>query len=648
VRRWRVGNVALQEIRLNAAGDMLVTRDNRGSLTRWSARNFSPQAEPLITGGVVDWAVARRGQGGVLVDEEGQLHPFHAAGPHRRRAFIIPSLLKTITGFDPDELSLAIDADGRTLVVVYDDAIWIKRPGRRGLTPLRWSSTSKINVHAVAISDNRRLIALAGARPAAAQEAVVFLAVPPARRGKRTMRAVAAEVPLPGADILDLTFIPDSEDVLVARSDGELLRVSLRDRRQRNEKNTLRRVVRGKTWRTLEAPARMLRFSPDGSVLAAWCDDGLVRVWSFAERKELTRFRVRSPAGAMSFSQRQPLLTVRSRDGDLIIHDYQAARTVGHWPLSNFVGTPLIAWLEADKQLMLSYGDSILRVDVEAIDRLIEQNRIYAAQRRIVRLLADYDSTGAWNEAQRLVSFAAEAGRAAREIVIERLLQRRRARFPAEWVDTVLADAPPVSWLRLGHAAYAGGRFQQALDLLATGIGLSRGPIDAYTRWRTLECQYLLEGPEKLADRLAQLAGRPDLDPRDALRVRLEQIAALAAAGRADELAGLLRSLPADRRLRRLHGSAPALATQLIGMTLLDNVRGSGQWAGLLERITELAAPYRNDLEFFMGELARQAGRTGEARLHYRNCVDLSRDEWPADWARFRLKQLQSAKASAK
>ena len=40
------------------------------------------------------------------------------------------------------------------------------------------------------------------------------------------------------------------------------------------------------------------------------------------------------------------------------------------------------------------------------------------------------------------------------------------------------------------------------------------------------------------------------------------------------------------------------------------------------------------------GELARRRGDLPQAVLQYQRCIDLSRDAWPANWARFRLVQL--------
>ena len=53
-------------------------------------------------------------------------------------------------------------------------------------------------------------------------------------------------------------------------------------------------------------------------------------------------------------------------------------------------------------------------------------------------------------------------------------------------------------------------------------------------------------------------------------------------------------------------------------------------------------ANYRDDVEFFLGENAHRRNEMSVARDHYQRCLDLARDRWPANWARFRLRQLDA------
>jgi hypothetical protein len=60
----------------------------------------------------------------------------------------------------------------------------------------------------------------------------------------------------------------------------------------------------------------------------------------------------------------------------------------------------------------------------------------------------------------------------------------------------------------------------------------------------------------------------------------------------------------------------------------------------LLGNVGERSLRFQEDEHFFAGELARQRGDYGEAALRYQRCIDLARDEWPANWARYRLSQV--------
>jgi len=52
---------------------------------------------------------------------------------------------------------------------------------------------------------------------------------------------------------------------------------------------------------------------------------------------------------------------------------------------------------------------------------------------------------------------------------------------------------------------------------------------------------------------------------------------------------------------------------------------------------------YWDDVPFFVGELARARGDRTQAAVQYQRCVDLARDVWPSNWARYRLKHLAPA-----
>jgi len=63
----------------------------------------------------------------------------------------------------------------------------------------------------------------------------------------------------------------------------------------------------------------------------------------------------------------------------------------------------------------------------------------------------------------------------------------------------------------------------------------------------------------------------------------------------------------------------------------------------LLGNVGERPLLFQEDVQFFAGELARQRGDLSGAAVRYQRCIDLARDEWPANWSRYRLSQLAQA-----
>ena len=649
VRALRVGSAGLAGLRLTDGGATLVTRDNRGSLTRWALHDQTPQVRPLTRMNVVAWTAARDGGAVLLADGSGKLlHYRHRAhGKDSLERFEIPSLYRVLTGFDPDALFLALDASGRSALIAYDNRLWIRHAGRRAPVTVRWRNPDDLKITGVALADDGRLIAVAGLDTSRDEHSVVLMSPAVGRRRSRSGRRTVMTVPFPGSAVTAIAFVPGTHNVMIARSNGELLLLRERDARRPRPDQAGRKAVR-KPWTLLEAPAVRIAFSGDGSLLAVACEDGLIRVWSMRDRRELVRFHVAGPVAALAFNHAGSLLMTRGRDGTIGLWEPRTGRRIGQWPVEGGGSEPVAAWASDHDALVLAARGGIVLVDTPAVDRLIDQNRTYAAQRRIIRRLTTYDARGAWNEAVRLRAMDPQQGKAAQECVLDRLLRRERGLVPRRWIDTVLADALPSEWLRLGWAAYAGGRFELAADLLRTGAGLAGfDQIDAYTAWRLAECTYLIDGPERAAEALAKLLDRVDFDAHDAPRLCLEQLAALTLADRRSEAAALIRSMPRHPRLRRLRLSTALAATHVIGLTLVDSAAGPMQLSDVFGRFEGLASSFRNDIEFLAGELARKQGRFRVARLRYQNCIDLARDEWPAAWARYRLATLHPPAASS-
>jgi predicted RNA polymerase sigma factor len=83
-----------------------------------------------------------------------------------------------------------------------------------------------------------------------------------------------------------------------------------------------------------------------------------------------------------------------------------------------------------------------------------------------------------------------------------------------------------------------------------------------------------------------------------------------------------------------------AIARVITGIEREDRVASLVE--GLVGSMGDRPLLFQEDEHFFGGELARQSGDLQRAATRYQRCIDLARDEWPANWARFRLAQLAS------
>jgi hypothetical protein len=128
--------------------------------------------------------------------------------------------------------------------------------------------------------------------------------------------------------------------------------------------------------------------------------------------------------------------------------------------------------------------------------------------------------------------------------------------------------------------------------------------------------------------------------------VALERVAALWLGGRPGEARQAALQVGAPDRLGRRGDPvaatyASAIARVITGIEREDRVATLVE--GLVGNVGERPLSFQEDEHFFGGELARQSGDLRRAATSYQRCIDLARDEWPANWARFRLAQLASA-----
>jgi tetratricopeptide (TPR) repeat protein len=201
---------------------------------------------------------------------------------------------------------------------------------------------------------------------------------------------------------------------------------------------------------------------------------------------------------------------------------------------------------------------------------------------------------------------------------------------------------------RLGHAAYDGERFDLAREWLGRSVALAGNTADAFTRWRLASCHYLAGDYDAAEAELDATLQQPDFDPAQAPTAALQRVAALWLAGRADEAVAAAqrigeRSGPGRRGDPVAATYASAIARVITGTEAEDRL--STVVGSLLGNVGQRSLAFQEDIHFFVGELARQRGDIREASMRFQRCIDLARDEWPANWARYRLSQLAPAAA---
>jgi hypothetical protein len=215
------------------------------------------------------------------------------------------------------------------------------------------------------------------------------------------------------------------------------------------------------------------------------------------------------------------------------------------------------------------------------------------------------------------------------------------------WLAAVECDSAADALVRLGHAAYDGERFELAARWLKAAAEAGGGKLDFDSERHLAACEYLLGESVAAAARYGTLVDRSAKWEVGTGLLTEQWIAALVDAGRADDARRIVSSFeslaPAEE-----HSLIASLSTSVIGGLIVNADREMRLSPAARALLTTVLAGqwsnYRDDIEFFLGENARRRGDASVARDHYQRCLDLARDRWPADWARFRLRQLDAPK----
>lgn len=633
---WSTRRARLLDVRW--AGEAALTLDARGALTRWMPGATVAQSRPLLPRSAPNWACAANGSFALLVAADGQLVGYRPDSGAAPTPISPPGLVDWFTGRRPEDMRLAVSGDGRAALLAYDGRVTAYDVANDSWVGARWNDAARPDIRRVALTGDARLAALQAESPSGDSQSIAFNWVE-LGRGRSALGALAPPTDLAGSAIRDLLFLPHSNTLIVARADGALSRLrpevpeGRAPRRLRAEE-----AVRDEPLARLESPANLLAVDRAGRLLAAACDDGLLQLLSVPDARPAGQIALGRAVRSLAFDARGEALLVHTADDQLTIYEVATLEPITSWS----AGAGPAAWVGKNDALLFVQADKLVVRERPGAEQLRATNEGAALQRRVNRLAAARQYAQAWDALAPLDSLDAARSDTLRELLLEQAL-RRKGGWAIEHVELLARDAGSEALLRLGRAAVDGGYFGLGRDLLDRGLAAAGDSADTLSLLRRAECQYLLGPPASAVAALRAVADRDDLHLGDLARVHLE-LACAAVLADSPELAR--KSLAAfEARAARLPGVdlASVLATRLIGNVLVGQQSETELAAGLaavLKLVEGQWLEHRDDLDFFIAEVARQNGDLGTARQRYQRCIDIARDEWPAAWARYRLAQL--------
>jgi len=740
---WRFNVDRLAEVRLSLAEQAVVTLDEHGTVSRWVDPSRIEQRRQILDAPPLTWATAADGSVVLLGLPRGRVVAYAPELDATPRTLLRPRLIAAFPRAGEEQpIAVAISADGSRGLIRDGATLRFVSLSGRNVALIPWSHPELSVPDRVALSSDGELAALVARSPLGDQQRVSFFRWP---GGQQAGQAHPGPVDFVGALIRDITFLPGTHTLLVARSNGRLLLIDAEAARAGAASGTVAdssddtdpngtpsgigRIVPQQAWSptpmepwlTLDAPPTLLACSRNGDYLAVACEDEAIRLLTLRRASETSaprlpgitappdtdapvtgsepnargaenpgeltglqagwrgelRFRIGPIPGvtALAFNPRDDVLLVRTADGAVRLCDPTTADDIASWREPGGTDHPLATWIgEADAMLLGSAG-GVYEHRYEYADNLIEKNRPYVRERQIARLLANGDVPGAWAATTDLVVRDPRRGRCARINLLEVALRRLKYAVPPEWGDVVSQPDPGdptfdearrgATCLQLGHAAYDGEQFELAHTWLRRGRdllspeaaaedtagadanaphALAGAELDAVTLRRLAETDYLAEDYLAAAAGLAEVLRRRDLDPASVPTVMLERTAALVLAGRTDEARQV--ALRLGEPGRRGYGDLVALASARIISRMLTGPEDETVAAAAIDDLVarfDKRLLYWDDVPFFVGELARARGDRTQAAVQYQRSVDLARDVWPSNWARYRLKHLAPA-----
>lgn len=644
---WRVTTGVLERGWLPRDAVEVRTLDERGAVTGWGGANRTAQSRTLYSRSAVAlWQSSADASTMLFADERGRVLCYRRSGASDRPiALLPPRVLSSLTGKATDGLTLALSGDGKQALVADGSVLRLIDTFREGAARPREYRLLNAASGAVALSDDGSLAAVL-ILPRTGDRQIVRIfdaagedrpAVSPRLR-RDEFRPVGPGHLFMGSAVRHLAFVPGSQRLLVARSSGDL--VELRpDPGLQSTGDAESSLSPPPPKAALDSPPSLMRVDRQGRRAAFMCDDRVLRWMSLDTWQVEGVLELDAPATSLAFDATGDTLLIRTADGVASLLDLPTRELTARWNLAPASGLSVADWIAGDNALLMTDRDKLVEVRYDKADEQIQRNRAYARQRAVTRWLGAGDYPQAWLAAFGVLQCDPGLGRDVKEAVLETVLRRRSASVPDSWAPPILDGQPAASYARLGHAAYEGERFADARLLLRTANDLSEGALDAATLLRLAQCEYLAGNYADADAGLAAVVERPDFDRYELPTVQLQRAAALL----------LSQNVEAARRLVNQFGAsddggsriniAGAASARVIGRYMVglesENVLAEG-----LVRLVSLADEsllYRDDIHFFLGELERARGRWDQAQNQYQRCIDLARDAWPANWARYRL-----------
>ncbi|MCA9244841.1 MAG: hypothetical protein KDA32_12850, partial [Phycisphaerales bacterium] len=541
----------------------------------------------------------------------------------------------------PDDLRLATSADGGVSAMQLGSRLWLFRRGQSRPIATRWSNRQTPVLRNIAMSDDGKLLALHSRTAVGDAQSISFARIDADKlmeaRPARFALTQDSRVRIVGSTIRAFDFFPDSENLLVARANGELLLISP----SADGADAPDPYV----WLTLDGAPAELAFDSGGSTLAVATDDGAVRLFSTLDTSPLGVIRLPDVVSSMSFSPDGDILLLRLTNGSLLLYDLDSLTLVANWDIKDGSERPIAAWVGDGGGMLIAENDRVWLYEQARVDAALRRDSNFAGLNRARAQIQENDFRNAWHTVATALSSDAPRRQAALLEVAIAALRRRGATVPDAWLETVCEGAAPCTVMALGDAAYAGERFDLAFQLLRRASVSLNGALDAYTAWRLAECAYLLDDYRYASDTIGVISRRNDFHPTDLPRATIERVSALRMMDSGAAESVLDASLQSDVSPEFLDPVAN-MATEVIGKYLLGR-QGESQFLENVRAVLSVFADrwlyYLDDVQFFTGETARARGATTDARSRYLDCIDLSRDTWPANWARYRVNHLDAA-----